>query len=103
MSCLTYFYLTRFPTAKSEFQCRFENCSRYSHTSYNWEHSKSESVYELSGIDIKSLDDGGFQFYQTILIRKFLEATEMEHCNGLPTPTKVEAHLGSDTNGSQAN
>ena len=31
MSCLTYFYLTRFPTAKSEFQTRFETRSRYSH------------------------------------------------------------------------
>ena len=32
VSCLTYFYLTSFPTAKSVFQTRFENCSRYSHT-----------------------------------------------------------------------
>ena len=32
MSCLTYFYLTRFPTAKSEFQTRFETRSRYYHT-----------------------------------------------------------------------
>ena len=29
---LTYFYLTRFPTEKSEFQNIFESCSRYSHT-----------------------------------------------------------------------
>ena len=27
----------------------------------------------------------------------------MEHCNGLPTPTKVEAPLGTDANGSEAN
>ena len=26
----------------------------------------------------------------------------MEHCNGLPTPTKVEAPLGTDANGSEA-
>ena len=26
----------------------------------------------------------------------------MEHCNGLPTPTKVEALLGTDMNGSEA-
>ena len=26
----------------------------------------------------------------------------MEHCNGLPTPTKVEAHLGTDANNSEA-
>ena len=32
VSCLTYFYLTRFPTAKSEFQTGFETRSRYSHT-----------------------------------------------------------------------
>ena len=25
----------------------------------------------------------------------------MEDCNGLPTPTKVEAPLGTDTNGSE--
>ena len=36
--------------------------------SYNWEHSKGESVYEFLGIDIKTLDDGGFQFCQTGLI-----------------------------------
>ena len=32
VSCLTYFYLTTFPTAKNEFQTKFETCSRYSHT-----------------------------------------------------------------------
>ena len=26
----------------------------------------------------------------------------MEHCNGLPTPTKVEEPLGIDVNGSEA-
>ena len=30
--------------------------------SYNWEHSKGESVSEFLGIDIKTLDDGVFQF-----------------------------------------
>ena len=29
---------------------------------YNWEHSKGESVSEFLVIDIKTLDDGGFQF-----------------------------------------
>ena len=28
--------------------------------SYNWEHSKVESVYDFLGIDIKTLDNGGF-------------------------------------------
>ena len=54
---------------------------------------------EFLGIDIKTLDNGGFQFCQTGLIRKVLEATGMEDCNGLPTPTKVEAPLGTDVNG----
>ena len=58
-------------------------------TSYNWEHSKGESVSEFLGIDIKTLDNGGFQFCQTRLISKVLEAIGMEDCNGLPTPTKV--------------
>ena len=70
--------------------------------SYNWEHSKGESVSELLGIDIKTFDDGVFKFYQTVLIRKVLEATGMEHCNGLPTPTKVEEHFRRYTNGSEA-
>ena len=58
---------------------------------------------EFLGIVIKTLDDGVFQFFQTVLIRKVLEATGMDHCNGLPTPTKVEAPLGTDVNGSEAN
>ena len=32
--------------------------------SYNWEHSKGESVSELLGIDIKTLYNGGFQFFK---------------------------------------
>ena len=51
---------------------------------------------EFIGIDIKTLDNGGFQFCQTGLIHKVLEATGMEHSNGLPTHTKVEAPLGTD-------
>ena len=46
-------------------------------TSYNWEHSKGESVSEFLGIDINTLDNGGFQFCQTGLIRKVLEASGM--------------------------
>ena len=53
---------------------------------------------EFLGIDIKALDDGIFQFYQTAFIRKFLEDTGMEHFNGLSTPTKVEAPIGTDRN-----
>ena len=70
--------------------------------SYNWEHSKEESVSEFLGIDIKALYNGGFQFCQTGLIRKVLEATGMEDCNGLPTPTKVEAPIRTDVNVSEA-
>ena len=32
--------------------------------SYNWEHSKGESVSEFLGVDIKTLDDGGFHFFK---------------------------------------
>ena len=42
-----------------------------------------------------------FSFFQNGLIHKVLEATGMEDCNGLPTPTNVEAHLGTDINGSE--
>ena len=71
-------------------------------TSYNWEHSKGESVSEFLGVDIKTLDNGGFHFFQIGLIRKVLEATGMEHCNVLTTSNKVEAPLGTDANGSEA-
>ena len=54
------------------------------------------------GIDIKTLDDVGFQFCQTGYIRKFLEATRIDHCNGFPTPTNIDAPLGTDANGSEA-
>ena len=57
---------------------------------------------EFLGIDIKTLDNGGFYFCQIGLVRKVLEATGMEHCNGLPTPTKVGAPLVTDVNGSEA-
>ena len=56
---------------------------------------------EFLGIDIKTLDNGGFQYYQTGFIHKVLEATGMEDCNGLPKPTKVEAPLGTNINGSE--
>ena len=55
------------------------------------------------GIDIKALDYGGFQFFQTGLIRKVLEATGVGNSNGFPAPTKVDAPLGIDSNGSGAN
>ena len=32
--------------------------------SYIWKHSKGQSVSEILGIDIKILDDGGFQFFK---------------------------------------
>ena len=53
-------------------------------------------------IDIKTLYDGGFNFFQNGLIRKLLEATGMEYCNGFPTLTKVEAPLVIDANCSEA-
>ena len=57
---------------------------------------------EFFCIDIKTLDNNGFQFFQIGLIRKVLEAIGMEHSNWFPTPTKVEAPLGTDVNDSEA-
>ena len=57
---------------------------------------------EFLGIYIKTLGDGEFQFCQTGLICKVLEATGMEHYNGFPTTTRVQAPLGKDANGSEA-
>ena len=59
-------------------------------------------MYEFLGIDIKTLDDVGFQSCQTGLIRKVLETTVMEHCNGLTAPIKVEAPLGTYANSSES-
>ena len=53
-------------------------------------------------IYIKTLDDGISQFCQTGFVRKVLEARGMKHCNGLPTPTKVEAPLLTEENGYEA-
>ena len=84
--------------SKSEIDNVMKYFKKYG-SSYNWEYSKGEPVYYFLGIDIKTLDDGGFQFCQTGLIRKVLGATYMEDCNGLLTPTKIEATLGTDENG----
>ena len=58
---------------------------------------------EFLGIDIKKFDNGGFHFYQTGLIQKVLEITGMENWNGLKTPSKVEAPLGTFANGYETN
>ena len=54
------------------------------------------------GIDINTLGVGGFHFCQTGFIHKFLEATGMDHFNGLSTPTKVGVPLGTYDNGTEA-
>ena len=59
-------------------------------------------MFEFLVIDVKTLDDGGFHFCKTVFIRKVLEATVMDHCNGFPTPTKGEAPLVTDANGYEA-
>ena len=43
-------------------------------TSYIWEHSKGESVSEFLGIDIKTLDNGGFQFLSKRIDLQSLES-----------------------------
>ena len=57
---------------------------------------------ELLVIDIKTLDDACFQLFQIGLIRKVLESTGMDHCNGLPTSTNVVVPIGTYANGSEA-
>ena len=59
-------------------------------------------MYELLGIDINTLNDGGFKFFQNGLIRKVLEYTFIDNCNRLPIPTNIEAPIGTDENGSEA-
>ena len=56
---------------------------------YSWKLSKGESVYNFLGIYTKTLYNGVFKFYQTGLIHKVLESTNMDHFDWLPTPTKV--------------
>ena len=57
----------------------------------------SEFLY----IDIKTLENGIFKFYQTGLICKVLEVTGMGRGNFFPTLTKFEAPLGTDENGTE--
>ena len=59
-------------------------------------------VSELLGIDTKTFDDGVFQFYQTGLVHKVLEATWMEHYNGFPKLTNVEEPLGREDSSYEA-
>ena len=58
-------------------------------------------MFDFLGIDIKTLDDGEFQFCKNGLIRKVLEATGIENSNGLPKPTKVDAPLKTDADSSE--
>ena len=60
---------------------------------------KGVIVYEFSCIDIKTLDYGGFQFYQTGLICKLFADTGMKNCNKSPKPNKIEATMGTERNG----
>ena len=57
----------------------------------------------LLGIDIKTFNNGVFQFYQNGFTGKLLEATGIDHCNEIPTPTKFKAPLRTDNNGLEAN
>ena len=71
--------------------------------SYNYKLSKEYLAYEYLDTDIRKLYGGGFQFYETVLVCKVLEATGMEHCNWLTITTNVEASNGINKNGSEAN
>ena len=43
-----------------------------------------------------------FSFNKLDLSAKSRESTGMDNCNGFPTPTNVEANLGTYDNGSEA-
>ena len=76
-------------------QSEIDNVMRYfkeDGPNYNWEHSKGESVSEFLGIDIKTFDNGGFQFCQTGLIHKVLEATRWRIVMGFQNPPRLR-HL----------
>ena len=49
-------------------------------------------------IEIKTLDNAGFQLYQTEFIREVLEATIMDHLNGFKIPTIVAEPLSKGMN-----
>ena len=53
-------------------------------------------------IYIKAFDDGEFNFYQTLLIRKVSEMKSIDNFNGLPTTTRVGAPRMKDENGTEA-
>ena len=56
--------------------------------------TKLELFHELLGLDINTLDNGIFQFFQTELILNVLKTTGIEYCNILTTPAMVEEPLG---------
>ena len=45
---------------------------------------------DLLVTEMKTWDNVGYQFYQTVLIHTVLEAICMDHFNGFTTPTKVD-------------
>ena len=56
-------------------------------------------MYEFLGNEINTLDYGRFQLYQNGLIHTLLDNIGMyNNNNGLLTPTKVEANIGTDDN-----
>ena len=57
----------------------------------------------LLGIDIKTFNNGVFQFYQNGFIGKLLEAIGIYHCSEIPTLTKFKSPLRTDNNGLEAN
>ena len=82
--------------ARSQYEIdKFMNYCKECGPSYNYEHSKGQSVSDFLVIYTKILDNGIFQFYLTRQIRKVLKPTGMEHYNGVPISTKVEENLGT--------
>ena len=62
--------------------------------SYNWEHPKGESVSEFFGINIKTLDDGGFQFFKMDLSANYWKPQGWSILMGFQQPPMLRHLMG---------
>ena len=63
VSCVVYVYDCLFWARSQSEIDKFMKSFKEDGPSYNWEHSKGESMSEFLGIDIKTFYDSLFRFY----------------------------------------
>ena len=70
---------------------------------FDWEHTVDGTLHEYLGIEINDIEDGkAVRLTQVGLIKRILNATNMENCVAKPTPTSPDGKpLGTDANGDQ--